>query len=139
MKLRRCLLFLFRQSAVSPLTYPRLVRLLNPNFSEVGSNRRMLEEKAYRYLLKYMKEVAGKSREKVFNTIILFELQFNSCDYAEVTVYFHEANMFFFPICLYSWKTRFYKTGGHSKVCYLQRERACSALWSVAQNRICLR
>jgi hypothetical protein len=60
-KWRRCLLFLFRQSAVSPLTYPRLVRLLNPNFSEVGSNRRMLEEKAYRYLLKYMKEVAGKS------------------------------------------------------------------------------
>ena len=59
-KWRRCLLFLFRQSAVTSITYPRLVRLLSPNFSEVGSNRRMLEEKAYRCLLKYMKEVAGK-------------------------------------------------------------------------------
>ncbi|CAB4025573.1 G2 M phase-specific E3 ubiquitin- ligase [Paramuricea clavata] len=64
-KWRRCLLFLFRQSAVSPLTYPRLVRLLNPNFSEVGSNRRMLEEKAYRYLLKYMKEVAAGRRGSI--------------------------------------------------------------------------
>ena len=71
-KWRCCLLFLFRQSAVSPLTYPRLVRLLNPNFSEVGSNRRMLEEKAYRLLLKYMKEVSGKLWELLHDIIYSF-------------------------------------------------------------------
>ncbi|CAB3995475.1 G2 M phase-specific E3 ubiquitin- ligase [Paramuricea clavata] len=39
------------KTAVSSITYPRLVKILKPTFNEQGSNRRIQEEMAYRYLL----------------------------------------------------------------------------------------
>ena len=44
----------------APITYPKLVKLLAPAFSPEGSNKRMQEEISYRFLLNYMKEVAGE-------------------------------------------------------------------------------
>jgi hypothetical protein len=58
-KRRPELLYLLRKSSVSPPTYPRLAKLFKPTFREPGTNGRILEEKSYRYFLKYMKEVAG--------------------------------------------------------------------------------
>ncbi|CAH3153862.1 unnamed protein product, partial [Pocillopora meandrina] len=49
--------FLFRKTAVLPMTYPKLVKLLDPNFSDEATNRRQREEKTYRLFLNYLKEV----------------------------------------------------------------------------------
>ncbi|XP_028401093.1 uncharacterized protein LOC114524162 [Dendronephthya gigantea] len=59
---RPILIYLFRRTAVSPMTYPKIVKLMKPNFSEEGSNRRILEEQSYRHFLKYCKEVAAGRR-----------------------------------------------------------------------------
>ncbi|XP_067027133.1 uncharacterized protein [Acropora muricata] len=53
-----CLVFLFRKTAVLPLTYAKLVKLLEPIFSEQGTSRRQQEERTYRLFLNYLKEVA---------------------------------------------------------------------------------
>ncbi|XP_044165716.1 uncharacterized protein LOC122949746 [Acropora millepora] len=55
-----CLVFLLRKTAVRPLMYPRLVKLLKARFSEEGSNSRLEEEKIYRTFINYLKEVSGK-------------------------------------------------------------------------------
>ncbi|KAK3749365.1 hypothetical protein QZH41_010356, partial [Actinostola sp. cb2023] len=52
-----CLKYLLRKSAVHPMTYPKLVRLLKPDFSEEGTNARTREERSYRLFLNYLKEV----------------------------------------------------------------------------------
>jgi hypothetical protein len=43
---RPFLLYLLRQSALFPITPPRLVKPFKPNFSEQGTNRRSKEEKS---------------------------------------------------------------------------------------------
>lgn len=52
--------WLFRKTAVLPLTYAKLVKLLEPIYSEQGTSRRQQEERTYRLFLNYLKEVAGK-------------------------------------------------------------------------------
>ncbi|XP_044184710.1 uncharacterized protein LOC114947803 [Acropora millepora] len=51
------LIFLFRKTAVLPITYPKLVKLLEAIFSEMGTNRRQQEERTYQLFLSYLKEV----------------------------------------------------------------------------------
>ncbi|XP_068689840.1 uncharacterized protein [Montipora foliosa] len=57
-----CLVFLFRKTAVLPLTYAKLVKLLEPMFSKQGTSRRQQEERTYRLFLNYLKEVAAGRR-----------------------------------------------------------------------------
>ncbi|XP_028403172.1 uncharacterized protein LOC114525912 [Dendronephthya gigantea] len=64
-KERPSMLFLLRRTAYHPLTYPRIVKILAPKFSEQGSNKRMKENRAYRLFLNYVKEVAAGRRENV--------------------------------------------------------------------------
>lgn len=54
--------FLFRKTAVLPMTYPKLVKLLDPIFSDEASNRRQREERTYRLFLNYLKEVSAGRR-----------------------------------------------------------------------------
>ncbi|XP_068723494.1 uncharacterized protein [Montipora capricornis] len=56
------LIFLFRKTAVLPMTYPKLVKLLEAVFSEMGTNRRQQEERTYRLFLNYLKEVSAARR-----------------------------------------------------------------------------
>ncbi|XP_028412925.1 uncharacterized protein LOC114535799 [Dendronephthya gigantea] len=56
------LAFLYERSLAQNLTYSKLAKLLVPNFSEQGSNKRLLEESAYRGFLNYMKEIAAQRR-----------------------------------------------------------------------------
>ena len=72
-----CMLYLMRQSAISPLTYPRLVKLLQPCFSDKGSNSRIEEERAYRYFLKYIKEVTGMC---CINVSLIYIVVYNRLD-----------------------------------------------------------
>ena len=50
---------LVRPTAHVPLTYSRVAKLFPPKFSEIGSNRRLKEEVAFRFFLNYLEEVAG--------------------------------------------------------------------------------
>ena len=54
------LMLLLRRTAVQPLLYPHLVKLLKARFSEGGSNSRVEEEKIYRNFINYLKEVSGE-------------------------------------------------------------------------------
>lgn len=56
------LLFLFRKTAVLPMTYPKLVKLLDLIFSDEATNRRQREEQTYGLFLNYLKEVSGNCR-----------------------------------------------------------------------------
>ena len=58
-------MFLLRNTAVSDITYPRLVKLFTPIFSLQGSNKRIEEERSYRLFLNYLKEVAAGRRDPV--------------------------------------------------------------------------
>lgn len=58
-------MFLLRKTAVRPLMYPRLVKLLKARFSEEGSNSRLEEEKIYRTFINYLKEVSAGRRTSV--------------------------------------------------------------------------
>ncbi|CAH3129340.1 unnamed protein product, partial [Pocillopora meandrina] len=51
--------FLFRKTAVLPMTYPKLVKLLDPIFSDEATNQRHREERTYRLFLNYLKEVSA--------------------------------------------------------------------------------
>ncbi|XP_020601636.1 uncharacterized protein LOC110040706 [Orbicella faveolata] len=55
-----CFIFLLRKTAVRPLMYPRVVKLLHAHFSVEGSNSRAEEEKVYRTFINYLREVSGK-------------------------------------------------------------------------------
>ncbi|CAB4029344.1 G2 M phase-specific E3 ubiquitin- ligase, partial [Paramuricea clavata] len=68
---RPSLMYLLRRTACHPLTYPRMVRLFTPRFSEEGSNVRLKEERTYRLYLNYLKEVAAARREHVTLSSIL--------------------------------------------------------------------
>nr|XP_058969518.1 uncharacterized protein LOC131795926 [Pocillopora verrucosa] len=54
--------FLFRKTAVLPMTYPKLVKLLDPIFSDEATNQRQREERTYRLFLNYLKEVSAGRR-----------------------------------------------------------------------------
>lgn len=56
------LLHLFRPSPASILSRKKLVDLLKPDFSEVGSNAHKFENEAYSSLMKYIREVAAGRR-----------------------------------------------------------------------------
>lgn len=56
---------LFRQAKSFQLTRKKLVNLLKPSFSEEGSNKRRYENSAYKAFSKYVRNVAGGSRDRV--------------------------------------------------------------------------
>ncbi|XP_013417019.1 uncharacterized protein LOC106178413 [Lingula anatina] len=67
-----CLQMVFIKSSVSPLTYREITKLLKPNFSEDGSNKRRLEEAAYRSFLRYLSDVsAGRRKTQDERTVFL--------------------------------------------------------------------
>ena len=45
---------------VVPLSKVKLIKLLQPRFSEEGSNQRQQENSVYRTFLEYFKEVTGE-------------------------------------------------------------------------------
>jgi hypothetical protein len=56
---KSCLGYMFRKTAVAPMTYLKLVTIFQITFSEEGTNAIIREEKSYRLFLNYLKEVAG--------------------------------------------------------------------------------
>ena len=68
--------FLFHDSETYAITIRRLLFLLEPVFSELGSNSRMFEEKTYGLFIKYARDVAGGGRDKLNLGNIL---QFATC------------------------------------------------------------
>lgn len=56
------LLFLFRKTALLPMTYPKLVKLTDPIFSDETTNQRQREEQTYRLFLNYLKEASAGRR-----------------------------------------------------------------------------
>ena len=58
-------MFSLRNTAVSDVTYPRLVKLFTPIFSLEGSNKRIEEERSYRLFLNYLKEVEGTGEDTI--------------------------------------------------------------------------
>ena len=67
--------FLKRSTVTQKLTYPKLAKLLQPRFSEQGSNTRTLEDATYRNFLNYMKEVAGNCN---YNCLVIINVFFKS-------------------------------------------------------------
>ncbi|KAL3871069.1 hypothetical protein ACJMK2_039090, partial [Sinanodonta woodiana] len=47
MRLKPCVTYLFRPSARSTLTQRKLIHVLKPVFSDIGSNRRLKEDAIY--------------------------------------------------------------------------------------------
>lgn len=59
------LLHIFRKNENNQLTIKQLTRLLKPSFSEIGSNKRALENEVYGKFLKYMRESASGRRGSI--------------------------------------------------------------------------
>jgi hypothetical protein len=59
MKLKPTLVNLLRATCEQAVSLRKLLLLLKPTFSEVGSNRRAAEDETYRMFTTYLRAVAG--------------------------------------------------------------------------------
>ena len=71
-------LYLFRPGATNMLTLRKLISLLKPNFSEVGSNKRKFENEVYTPFSNYLREAASEFLEH-FVCFPLFKLRISNC------------------------------------------------------------